>query len=97
MLHGTAVSVPVLNYPLTPTIAPAPKTESTKLSMLIDTMKQFVAMLDTQSKPSAPTDSLLVSTPPAPPVALLQLSPQERIMEIEKELSALCAHIFPCE
>ena len=97
VLHGTAASAPALTrdrpLPLAPTLAPAPKTESTELSILIDTMKQFVAMLDNQSKPSALTTSLLVSMPPAPPVPTLQLSPQERIQEIEKELSALCSQV----
>ena len=82
--------------PLAPTLAPTPKTESTELATLIDTMKQFVATLDNQSKPSAPTTSLLVGMPPAPPVPTFQLSPQKRIQEIEKELSALwcqvCSH-----
>ena len=89
--------MPVLAHdrplPLAPTLAPAPKTESTELSILIDTMKQFVAMLDNQSKPSAPTTSLLVSTPPAPPVPTFQLSPQEQIQEIEKELLALRSQV----
>ena len=97
VLHGTAASTPALAHdgplPLAPTLAPAPKTESTKLSILIDTMKQFVTTLDNQSKLSAPTTSLLVSTPPAPPVLTFQLSPQEQIQEIEKELSALCSQV----
>ena len=88
---------PLLPCLPTPTVAPVMKAESTKLSMLIDTMKQFVAMLNTQSKPSAPTDSLLVSMPPTLPVAMLQLSSQEHIVEIEKELSALHAHVYPCK
>ena len=83
--------------PLAPTLAPTPKTESTELSVLIDTMKQFVAMLDNQSKPSAPTTSLLVSMPPAPPVPTFQLSLQERIQEIEKELSGLRSQVRSCE
>ena len=82
--------------PLAPTLAPSPKTESTELSILIDIMKQFVATLDNQSKPSAPTSSLLVSMPHMPPVLTFQLSSQEQIQEIEKELSALrsqvCSH-----
>ena len=61
--------------PLTLTLVPAPKTESTKLSILIDTMKQFVATLDNQSKPSTLMSSLLVSMPPTPPVPIFQLSP----------------------
>ena len=60
-------------------------------------MKQFVAMLDNQSKPSAPTTSLLVSTPPALPVPTFQLSPQKRIQEIEKELSALRSQVHSRE
>ena len=66
VLHGTATSTLARDHPLplAPTLAPAPKTEPTELSILIDTMKQFVATLDNQSKPSAPTTSLLVSTPP---------------------------------
>ena len=80
-----------------PTLAPTPKTESTKLSILIDTMKQFVATLDNQSKPSAPTSSLLVSMPHALPVLTFQLSPQERIQEIEKELLALRSQVCSCE
>ena len=83
--------------PLAPTLAPTPKTESTKLSILIDTMKQFVAMLDNQSKPSAPTSSLLVSMPRTPPVPTFQLSLQEQIQEVEKELSALRSQVCPCE
>ena len=79
--------------PLAPTLAPTPKTEPTELSVLIDTMKQFVTTLDKQSKPPAPTTSLLVSTPPAPPVPTFQLSPWERIQEIEKELSALHSQV----
>ena len=75
VLHGTTASAPVRDrpLPLAPTLAPAPKTESTELSILIDTMKQFVATLDNQSKPSALTTSLLVSTPPALPVPTFQL------------------------
>ena len=80
-----------LPLPLTPTLAPTPKTESTELSILIDTMKQFVATLDNQSKLSTLTSSLLVSTPCTPPVLTFQLSPQEQIEEIEKELLALCS------
>ena len=59
VLHGTTASAPAHDRPLllTPTLAPPPKTESTKLSILIDTMKQFVTMLDNQSKPSTPTTS----------------------------------------
>ena len=60
VFHGTAASAPVpdnLHLP-TPTLAPAPKTKSTELSMFIDTMKQFIAILDTHSKPSALADSL---------------------------------------
>ena len=83
--------------PLAPTLAPAPKTESTELSILIDTMKQFVATLDSQSKPSTLTSSLLVSTPHALPVLTFQLSPREQIEEIEKELSALRSQVCPCE
>ena len=55
-------------------------------------MKQFVATLDNQSKLSAPTTSLLVSTPPVP-VPTFQLSLQKWIQEIEKELSALCSQV----
>ena len=66
VLHGTAASAPALAHDcpllLAPTLAPAPKTKTTKLSILIDTMQQFVTTLDNQSKPSAPTTSLLVST-----------------------------------
>ena len=95
VLHGTAASALACDrpLPLALTLAPTPKTESTELSTLIDTMKQFVATLDNQSKPSAPTTSLLVSTPPAPPVPTFQLSPQKRIQEIEKELSALHSQV----
>ena len=95
VLHGTAASTPTHDRPLllAPTLAPAPKTESTKLSVLIDTMKQFVTTLDNQSKLSAPTTSLLVSMPPAPPVPTFQLSPQEQIQEIEKELLALRSQV----
>ena len=99
VLHGTAASTPMHDHllPLALTLAPIPKTESTELSILIDTMKQFVAMLDNQSKLSTPTSSLLVSTPHAPPVLTFQLSPQEWIQEIEKELSALCSQVCPYE
>ena len=101
VLHGTAASAPPLmcDHPLllTPTLAPAPKTESTELSVLIDTMKQFVAMLDNQSKLSTLTTSLLVSTPPAPPVPTFQLSLQERIREIEKKLLTLRSQVRPHE
>ena len=91
VLHGTVASMPMHDclLPLALTLAPTPKTESTELSILIDTMKQFVATLDNQSKPSAPTSSLLVTMPCTPPVPTFQLSLQERIQEIEKELSAL--------
>ena len=101
VLHSTAASTPTLTCDrpllLAPTLAPAPKTEPTELSILIDTMKQFVATLDNQSKPSAPTNSLLVSTPHALPVPTFQLSPQEWIQEIEKELLALCSQVRPHE
>ena len=83
--------------PLTLTLAPTPKTESTELSILIDTMKQFVTTLDNQSKPSTLTSSLLVSMPHAPPIPTFQLSLQEWIEEIEKELLALCSQVHPCE
>ena len=45
VLHGTAASMPAPDRPLppTPTLASAPKTKPTELSILIDTMKQFVA------------------------------------------------------
>ena len=91
VLHGTTASA------LAPTLAPAPKTEPTELSILIDTMKQLVATLDNQSKPSAPTTSLLVSTPPALPVPTFQLSPHKRIQEIEKELSVLRSQVHSRE
>ena len=99
VLHGTVASMLTCDRPLllAPTLAPAPKTESTELSILIDTMKQFVAMLDNQSKPSAPTSSLLVSTPRTPPVPTFQLSPQEQIQEIEKELLTLRSQVHPRE
>ena len=99
VLHGTAASALTHDrpLPLAPTLAPAPKTESTELSILIDTMKQFVATLDNQSKPSALTSSLLVSMPPTPPVPTFQLSPQERIQEIEKDLSALRSQVHSRE
>ena len=97
VLHSTEASTSMCDhlYLSTPALAPAPKTESTKLSMLIDTMKQFVAMLNNQSKLSTPTNSLLVSMPPTLPVAMLQLSPQEHIAEIERELSAFHAQVCP--
>ena len=101
VLHGTAASAPALArdhpLPLALTLIPAPKTKSTELSILIDAMKQFVATLDNQSQPSAPTTSLLVSTPPPLPVLTFQLSPQEWIQEIEKELLALHSQVRPCE
>ena len=99
VLHGTAASTPMCDHPLplAPTLAPAPKTKTTKLSILIDTMRQFVATLDNQSKPSALTSSLLVSMPCALPVLTFQLSPQERIQEIEMELSILCSQVRPHE
>ena len=89
----------MLGHPLPPTLilASTPKTESTELSIPIDTMKQFVATLDNQSKLSALTNSLLVSMPPAPRVPAFQLSLQECIEEIEKELSALHSQVCPCE
>ena len=95
VLHGTAASTPMHDclLLLVLTLAPTPKTESTELSILIDTMKQFVATLDNQSKLSALTSSLLVCMPPAQPVLTFQLSPQEWIEEIEKELSALCSQV----
>ena len=83
--------------PLALTLAPTTKTESTKLSILIDTMKQFVATLDNQSKQSTLTSSLLVSMSRAPPVPTFQLSPQEWIKEIEKELSTLHSQVCSCE
>ena len=99
VLHGTATSTPMRDHllPLALTLAPAPKTESTELSILIDTMKQFVATLDNQNKPSASTSSLLVSMPCAPPVPTFQLSPQKQIEEIEKELSVLRSQVCPHE
>ena len=73
VLHSTVASAPMLDYShaCTLTIMPAIKTKFTELSMLIDTMKQFVAMLNTQSKPSTPTDLLMASVQPALPVAML--------------------------
>ena len=101
VLHGTAASAPTLVRNrlllLALTLAPTPKTKSTELSILIDTMKQFVATLDNQSKPSTPTSSLLVSTPRVLQLLTFQLSPQERIEEIEKELLALHSQVCPPE
>ena len=54
-------------------------------------------LIDNQSKPSTLTTSLLVSTPPTLPVLTFQLFPQERIQEIEKELSALCSQVHSHE
>ena len=97
VLHGTAASTSACDrpLPLPLTLAPAAKTEPTKLSIFVDTLKLFVATLGNQSKPSPPASSLLVSTPPPPlpPVPSFQLSPQERIQEIEKELSALRSQV----
>ena len=56
-------------------------------------MKQFVATLDNQSKVSTLNTSLLVSMPCALPVLTFQLSPQERIEEIERELLALHSQV----
>ena len=99
VLNSTAASMLTRNHPLplALTLAPTPKAESTKLSILIDTMKQFVATLDNQSKLSAPTSSLLVSTPLTLLVPTFQLSPQEQIQEIEKELLALHSQVHPHE
>ena len=93
VLHSTVVSMPMHAL----TIALAPKTKSTELSTLINIMKQVIAMLDNQSEPSTPTNLLLVSMPPTRPVATFQLSLQECIQEIEKELSALCTQVCPQE
>ena len=89
VLHGTTASAPTLTSP--------PKTKTTKLSILIDTMKQFVTTLDNQTKPSALTNLLLVCMPSAPPVHTFQLSLQACIQEIEKELLALRSQVLPCE
>ena len=74
------------NYPLKP--GPGPLA---LLCLLTPSLNPpcYIAMLDNQSKLSTPTNLLLVSMPPAPPVPTFQLSLQKCIQEMEKELSAL--------
>ena len=79
MPHALSFMAPQFPLLPAPSLISAPKTKSTELSILIDTMKQFVTTLDSQSKLSAPNNSLLVSTWPTPPVPAFQLSSQEHI------------------